>query len=162
MKECDLFPRIRVRSSPLPLMIAIIAAVGSPAVASAADKVQVKIWAIRATTSNSKISPELKSLAGKLKKDFKYTGYTLAKNTGGSIELKKSKRFSLTGPYSVVVMPIEKGSKMKLKLELHQKSGGKNKKRFGTTIKIARGKFQLLGRWSLGKGDVLILAVSAK
>ena len=51
---------------------------------------------------------------------------------------------------------------MTLKLELHQKSGGKNKKKFGTTIKISRGKFQLLGRWSLGKGDVLILAVSAK
>ena len=157
-----MFPRISVRSSALPLMLAIIAAVSSPATASAADKVKIKIWAIRATTSNSKISPELKSLAGKLKKDFKYTGYTLAKSTGGSVELKKSKRFSLTGPYTVVVTPIEKGSKMKLKIELHQKSGGKNKKKLSTTIKIAPGKFQLLGRWSLGKGDVLILAVSAK
>ena len=157
-----MFPRIRVRSRALPLMIGVSAAVGWPAAASAADKVQVKIWAIRATKSNSKISSELKSLASKLKKDFKYTGYTLAKNTGGSVELKKSKRFSLTGPYSVVVTPTEKGSKVKLKLELHQKSGGKNKKKFGTTIKISPGKFQLLGRWSLGKGDVLILAVSAR
>ena len=41
-------------------------------------------------------------------------------------------------------------------------AGGKNKKKLSTTIKISPGKFQLLGRWSLGKGDVLILAVSAK
>ncbi len=157
-----MFPRISVRSSALPLLIATIAVVAAPATASAADKVKVKIWAIRATKSGSKISSELKSLASKLKKDFKYTGYTLAKNTGGSIELKKSKRFSLTGPYSVVVTPIEKGAKMKLKLVLYQKVSGKNKKKLSTTIKISPGKFQLLGRWSLGKGDVLILAVSAK
>ena len=157
-----MIPRISVRSTALLLMIATMAVVASPPAASAADKVSLKIWAIKATAANTKISPELKSLASKLKKDFKYTGYTLAKNAAGSVELKKSKTFSLTGPYSVTVTPLEKGSKIKLKLELSQKVSGKNKKKLSTTFKISPGKFHLLGRWSLGKGEVLILAVSAK
>ncbi len=144
------------------LVAGVLAVSAATAVASAADKVRVQILAIRATTSNTKISPELKSLASKLKKDFKYTGYTLEKKTGGTIEVGKSKSYSLVGRYSAVVQATAKGSKIKIKFELREKSGKTSKTKLSTTLSLKPGKSQILGRWSLGKGDVLILAVSAK
>ena len=155
-----MYRRAMVRSRTLAAAVLIIGA--ATAAASAADKVRVQILAIRATTSNTKISPELKSLASKLKKDFKYTGYTLEKKTGGTIEIGKSKSYSLVGPYSAVVQPTAKGSKIKIKFELREKKGKTSKKKLSTTLSLKPGKSQILGRWSLGKGDVLILAVSAK
>ena len=144
------------------LVAGVLAVSAATAAASAADKVRVQILAIRATTANTKISPELKSLASKLKKDFKYTGYTLEKKTGGTIEIGKSKSYSLVGVYSAVVQPTAKGSKIKIKFELREKKGKTSKKKLSTTLSLKPGKSQILGRWSLGKGDVLILAVSAK
>ncbi len=145
------------------LATACAAILAAPAVAAAADTAAVQVWAIRATKRNSDISPELKDMADALKKDFKYTGYKLEKKTGGSVDVGKSLKKELIGDYLVTVEPSEKSEdKVTLKLTVLEKKDGKEKRRFSTTLKLTKGKAQLVGRWDLDNGDVLILAVSAK
>ena len=45
----------------------------------------IQVWAIRATTKNKDISPELKRIAEELKKQFKFTGFKLEKSATGSV-----------------------------------------------------------------------------
>lgn len=146
------------------LAAACAAILAAPAVAAAADTAAVQVWAIRATKRNSDISPELKDMADALKKDFKYTGYKLEKKAGGSVEVGKSLKKELIGDYLVTVEPSEKSAdKVTLKLTVLEKQKDKTeKRRFSTTLKLTKGKAQLVGRWDLDNGDVLILAVSAK
>jgi hypothetical protein len=102
-------------------------------------------------------------MADALKKDFNYTGYKLEKKTGGSVEVGKSLKVELVGNYLATVEPSEKSdSKVTLKLTVLEKKDGKEQKRLSTTLKLTKGKSQLVGRWNLDNGDVLILAISAK
>ena len=52
--------------------------------------------------------------------------------------------------------------KVELKIDVTRRVGDKDVKKLTTTIKLAKGRFQLFGGWKLDGGDVLIIAVSAK
>lgn len=149
------------RCGRLAILAAVATAAASPALAE--EKVAVQIWAIRATKSNSDISPELKSFAEKLKKDFKFTGYKLEKKAGGSVEIGKTFKTRLIGQYSAEVTPsAKKGNTVTLKLRILERQGDKQVPKVSTTLTLSGGKFQLVGGPSLGGGDVLIVAVSAR
>jgi hypothetical protein len=119
----------------------------------------IQIWAIRATTKNKDISPELKRIAGELKKKFKFTGFKLEKSATGSAEIGKAYTTALIGGYEASITPRENdGKTVKLQVEVLK---GKEQK-LKTTSTVAAGKFFLQGGWDLDGGDALIVAVSGK
>jgi hypothetical protein len=119
----------------------------------------IQVWAIRATTKNKEISKELRELADKLKKDFKFTGFKLEQKASGSAALDKAYNATLTGGYQANVTPKSiDGKQVKLQVQVLK---GKDSK-LNTTVTVKAGQFQLLGGMSLDGGDQLIVAVSAK
>lgn len=132
--------------------------------ARAADEtVELQILVIRATTSNTDISPELKGIAEQLKKQFKYTGYKLEKKHARKVKLDETYQVDLPGNYKARLTPTErKDDRIQLKLEVVQKRGDKEEPKLRTVVRLREGKAGLFGGLSLGGGDVLILAVSAK
>jgi len=119
----------------------------------------IQVWAIRATTKNKEISKELRELADKLKRDFKFTGFKLEQRASGSAAIGKAYSTSLTGGYQANVTPKSNdGKQVKLQVEVLK---GKDSK-LNTTVTVKAGQFQLLGGMSLDGGDQLIVAVSAK
>ncbi len=125
----------------------------------------ISVWAIRATKSNTQVSPELKPIAQELKKRFKYTGFKLERKKSGRAGEGKTLSTDLIAGFKAKVTPLErKGSRVKLKIEVTKREGGKDKRLAGTTFTITRGRFQLLGGWRIDpkSEDVLIVAVSAR
>lgn len=119
----------------------------------------IQVWSIRATTKNKEISKELRELADKLKRDFKFTGFKLEQRASGSEAIGKVYSASLTGGYQAKVTPKSNdGKQVKLQVEVLK---GKDSK-LNTTITVRPGQFQLLGGMLLDGGDQLIVAVSAK
>ena len=144
-------------------LLGILTVLAAPAVAAAAESVTVQILVIRATKSNTNISKELKSLAAGLKKQFKYTGYKLIEKSARKVAIGKSWKKSLGGPYSATLTPTSVSARdVTLKLEVRRRKGAKEKKISVLTFKVAKRKSYLQGGWSLGGGDVLIIAVSAR
>ena len=125
----------------------------------------LSVWTIRATKSNSDVSPELKSIATSLKKQFNYTGFKLEGKKTGSAEKGKSFSVSLIGAFKAKITPLErKDKRIKLKIEITKKQGKEEKRLAGTTITLNSGRFQLLGGWKIDtkSEDALIVAVSAR
>jgi hypothetical protein len=119
----------------------------------------IQVWAIRATTKNKEISKELQSLAEKLKRDFKFTGFKLEQKASGSAAIGKAYNTALPGGYQVNVTPKSSdGKQVELQVEVLK---GKDRK-LNSTVKVRAGEFQLFGGMSLDGGDQLIVAVSAK
>ena len=134
---------------------------------------EISVYAIRATKSNDKVSPELKQIARQLKKQFKYTGFKLEKKTNKKVDQGKTLTADLVGGYKVTVTPVAReGNRVKLKVVVPArevkkgKKDGKKKPLLSTTFTITRGRYQLIGggSWKIDtKGDdVLIIAVSAR
>lgn len=132
---------------------------GTSASAVAADNADVQVWVIRATTSNSDISPELKSLADSLKKQFKFTGYKLVKKNSKSVAIAGDWPVDLVSPFKATVTVTKKTSD-KITLKIVVNEGSKEKQ--STTISLPAGQFSLQGGWDLSGGDKLIIAVSGK
>ena len=119
----------------------------------------IQVWAIRATTKNKDISPELKRIAEELKKQFKFTGFKLEKSATGSAEIGKAFSTPLIGGYTASVTPQKiDGKRITLDIEVLK---GKERK-IKTTVTLSAGKFQLQGGLDLDGGDALIVAVSGK
>ncbi len=136
---------------------------GQEANAADAKPVALQVWTIRATRANSEISPELKPLAKKLKETFNFTGYKLVKSDAKSVEIGKTHNATLTGPFKATIKPTERADgKIKLAVTVTKRVKNKDEKKLSTTISLKAGRFQLFGGWKLDKGDVLIVAVSAK
>jgi hypothetical protein len=165
--------------------VAVVLAATLGDVAAAQDKgkstFEVSVWAIRATKSNKKVSPELKQIARELKKYSKYTGFKLEKKKSEEVKKGKVLTVDLIGGYKVKVTPVEQqGNRVKLKVEVPQRETKKDKKDekdekdekdkkkkkplVSTTFTITRARFQLLGGWKIDSTgeDVLIIAVSAR
>ncbi len=122
-------------------------------------KTDLQVWAIRATTKNKDVSPELRDIADKLKKQFKYTGYKLEKRASGSAAIGKDFTADLIGGYSTKITPKRyDGKKVTLQVVLLK---GKESK-LDTTVTLNAREFTLIGGPALDGGDVLILAVSGK
>ena len=146
------------------LALLVFALLTSAAVAN--DKAyDVSVLGIRATKSNSQISPELKPIAAELKKRFNYTGFKLERKTKRSVNKGKTLSTDLVAGFKAKITPIErKGRRLKLKIEITKREGSKERRLANTTITITSGRYQLLGGWKIdSKGqDVLITAISAR
>ncbi len=121
----------------------------------------MQVLSIRATTQNKDVSPELKTIADQLKKQFKYTGFKLESKTSKSAATGATASATLTGDYHVQLTPKSNdGKHIQLRIQIFK---GKDKKpKLDTTVTLKPKKSQLIGGPSLGNGDVLILAVSAR
>jgi len=148
--------------------------IGVPlALAGDDGKFDVKIMAIRATKSDTEVSPELKSLVDQLKKETKLTGFKLEKSGGGSTEKSKDSTLDTGKGYRVKVTPIEKkDDRVTVQVEIFKRGGkgkdkdkdtGKERSIINTKVTLDSGKTQL---WALdypgSDDDKLIIAVSAK
>lgn len=122
---------------------------------------EVQVWAIRATTRNAEISPELRPIAEKLKAQFKYTGFKLEKREKGTTETGKALSVTLVGGYSATVTP-RSVDEQRVQLQIQVRKSGEDKPRLDATLTINAGEFQLSGGWDLGEGDALIVAVAAR
>lgn len=155
--------RTMLRRSAVLLIAVSLCAGGSAALAD--ETAEVQIWAIRATSKNATVSPELKSLAQQLKQEFKYTGYTLVGRKSGSVKLGQTITADLPGNYKAKVSPLErKADRIKLRIEIFKKEGDRETRLTGTTLTLDRERFQILGRWKLEDGgdDVLLVAIAAR
>ncbi len=153
----------RGRTNLSAVLVLALLAVCQPAVAAAPKSVELQVWTIRATRSNTEISPKLKPLAKKLKETFNFTGYKLVKADAKSVDVAKTYNASLTGPFKASIKPTERtDGKIKLAVTVTKRVKDKDEKKLSTTISLKAGRFQLFGGWKLDKGDVLIVAVSAK
>jgi hypothetical protein len=125
--------------------------------------VDVEIWVIRATTKNDKVSAELRDLADALKKQFKYTGFELAKKLPGRAELGKSFSGSLLASYKATVTPKEReGNRVKLQLVVTTQEDKKQKTVLNVTATHKAGPLVPYGCGSLAGGDYLIIAVRVR
>ncbi|MBL8879152.1 MAG: hypothetical protein JNG88_08535 [Phycisphaerales bacterium] len=123
----------------------------------------VQILAIRATTANSEVSPELKDLAEKLSKQFKYTGFKLEKKAAGQAKIDKAFEAELIENYSAEVTPRElKDDRVKMNLKVTRREDGKPKTKLKTDLTTERGKFVLVGVEKLGKDEFLIIAAAVR
>lgn len=131
--------------------------------APAAESVTVEVWAIRATTRNTEVSPELRNLARQLRRQFKFTGLKLEGRKTDRAELNKTVSSRMPGNYEVVVTPLRKeGERVTLRVEAYERRPDGRKKRADYKITINAGCFQFWGGLALDHGDELIFGVSAK
>lgn len=128
-----------------------------------AKDVAIQVMVIRATKSNDKISPELKGIAGELKRTTKYTGFKLEKRLRGGAAINKTWKGACGADYYVKVTPRSvKAGKIEMAVEITKKKGGKEERVGGTTFRASAGKSQLVSGGSYGGGDRMILAIAAR
>jgi hypothetical protein len=145
----------------------VLAAGLAAATARAADppsdgkKVTVEVLVIRATTKNKDISPELKELADKLRKQFKYTGFKLEKRLAGTTDLGVAYKTPLIGDYEAAITPQKREGK-RLTLQMRVAKKGEDKPKLDMSATIPAGEFQLTGGWDLDGGDALIVGFAGK
>lgn len=130
-------------------------------------KHDVSVLAIRATTNNTEVSPELRPIAEQLRKETKYTGFKLERKQDGEVEQGKTFTASLVAGYKVKVTPAErKDSKIALMVEVTKQEDKQERRLLRTTVKLNSGKYYLQGGsgWKVDpkSEDVLIVAVSAR
>ncbi|MBK9118161.1 MAG: hypothetical protein IPM18_00940 [Phycisphaerales bacterium] len=117
----------------------------------------IQVLAIRATTKNTDISPELRSIADTLKRQFRFTGFKLERRAGGSTKIGEAYTTALTGGYTAKITPTRNdGKRITMRVEVLQGS----ERRLNTTVTVDARRYQLSGGFSLGEGDELIVAVS--
>ena len=142
------------------MVLGISAGAGAP---RAADSVTVEVWAIRATTRNTEISPELRNLARQLRAQFKFTGLKLEGRKSDLADMNKSVSSRMPGNYEVVVTPLGKdGDRVTLRVEAYERRPDGRKKRADYKLTLNAGRFQFWGGLALDQGDELIFGVSAK
>lgn len=117
----------------------------------------IQVMAIRATTKNNDISPELRGIADALKRQFKFTGFKLERRASGSAKIGEAYSTPLTGDYTAKITPTKNdGKRITMRIEVMQGS----ERRLNTTVTVDARRYQLSGGFSLGGGDELIVAVS--
>ncbi len=126
--------------------------------------VELEIWVIRATKKNDKISPELKEIADRLKKELNYTGFKLEKKIPGKAELGKPFSTDLISSYKATVTPTTRSKKdIQFKVEVTQKTGkDKDKPVISATQTVELGKLLPVGGFDVEAGDKLIIAIRAR
>jgi len=154
--------RFSTRFTTLAVLVASCVSAGQAGALLAEKKTaEVQVWAIRATTRNAEISPELRPIADKLKSQFKYTGFKLEKREKGTTETGRALSVALVGGYSAAVTP-KSVDEQRVQLQIQVRKSGEDKPRLDATLTINAGEFQLSGGWDLGEGDALIVAVAAR
>ena len=107
---------VRIRAA---ITAVLIFAVGSAA-AQAKDEAQIEILAIRGTTKNAEVSPELKDIAAGLQKSLKLTGLKLEKPAfSGKATTKQPYETALSAGYKSKVTFVErKVNRITIKIEV--------------------------------------------
>jgi outer membrane translocation and assembly module TamA len=149
------------------IAFACLVLVSSSSRAEDRPKYDVSVLAIRATTRNNEISPELRPIAEQLRKETKYTGFKLERKQDGKVEQGKTFTATLVAGYKAKVTPTErKDSKIALTVEVTRQEDKQERRLLRTTVKINSGKYYLQGGsgWKLDpkNDDVLIMAISAR
>lgn len=151
------------------LAAAIIWLLAAPASAQSgkkagADTFEVSVRAIRATKSDSEVSPELRPIVRQLQSQFKYTGFKVIAQRSGRVEAGKTFAADLGDGFRTKLTPLKReGTRVQMKVEVLERQGGEEKTRFNTTVTIDSGRYNLQGGWKLGQGDdILIVATSAR
>jgi hypothetical protein len=141
------------------LLIGQAATVGWAQSGKERSSADIRIWAIRATTRNNEISPELRGIADKLKKQFKYTGFKLERRVTGEVQLGRVFEADLIGGYEAkVTLKKHDGERITLQVQVLRN----DKPVLDATISLPVKGSQLIGGWSVGDGEALIVAVSAR
>ena len=125
----------------------------------------VTILAIRATRSNKEVSPELRSIAKALRRQFRYTGYKLVRRHVARTNMGKATTADLGQGFKAAVTPLKRDkSRVELRLKVTQREGRKDKTRLDTTVKLPAGRYYLVGGWKYApdSDDVLIVAVAVR
>lgn len=133
--------------------------------AQEASPVEVRVLAIRATTKNSDVSPQLKPLIDELRKSFKFTGYKLEKDATCKAAPGAACSVELPADYRVGVTPRErKKESVCVRAVISKRVEGKDRELQSAGFTLAPGKFQLIGgpKFTLDNDDVLILAIGAR
>jgi hypothetical protein len=150
--------RQRLERALQPALLALICA--SPALAQQRANTQIEVWEIRATTSNSEISPELVSIASDLKKRFRYTGFKVVGRHSGRAELDETFTARLTAHYTVKVTPTNRGEgRIQMKVEI-KRLGVKNK--HNSVVTVPRGDMQFWGFEYPRSDDAMIIGIRAR
>lgn len=146
------------------ILAALFIVLNSPTETRAGDdEVEVQIYAIRATTANKDVSPELKDMAAKLGKEFKYTGFKLEKKATGKVKIDKPFEAELIEGYSAQVTPREfKDERAKMCMRVTHRDGEKTKQKVKTDLTTERGKFVLVGVEKLSDDEYLIIAAAVR
>lgn len=128
----------------------------------AAQQAEVRVLVIRATNKDAKVDPELREIAGELKKQFKFTGYHVEQTTREKVELKKPLEVKYRD-YRTTVTPIDRNDgKVRLEISISRTEGGKQRPLIeDMKLQSEKGKLALFGGFNDG-GDTLIFAAGAK
>lgn len=147
----------------------LVGVLSCPATGQAQDRkgegkpAEIEVWAIRATTKNSDVSPELRELADALKKQFKYTGFKLERKAAGRAEMDKSFSTGLVGGYKATATPRQRiDGRIKLQIQVQNRVSQDEQTVLNTTVTAEAGKLVPLGCGPLEGGDYLIIAVRAR
>ncbi|MGE0481277.1 MAG: hypothetical protein AB7Q17_12475 [Phycisphaerae bacterium] len=133
--------------------------------AQEAATVEVRVLAIRATTKNTDVSPQLKPLIDELRKSFKFTGYKLERDGNCKAAAGTGCAVDLLQDYRVEVTPRErKKESVCVRVVISKRIDGKDREFQSAGFTIAPGKFQLIGgpKFTLDGSDVLIIGVGAR
>ena len=125
----------------------------------------VTVLAIRATRSNKEVSPELRSIAKALRRQFRYTGYKLVRRHVARTRMGRAVTADLGQRFKAAVTPLKRDkSRVELRLKVTQREGRKDKTRLDTTVKLPAGRYYLVGGWKYAPDseDVLIVAVAVR
>lgn len=139
----------------------VLLTAGRPLEAESTERVQVRFLAIRATTRNADISPELKGIAEKLKQQFKFTGFKLEHQASGTTPLERTWGGTLIGPYATAITPKKVEGK-RIQIHVLVTKSGEKKPVMDATLTITASEFALSGGWPLDGGDALIMAVAVR
>ncbi len=154
----------RVSRNAMRLMLCLL--VGAVTQAAEAPRTQtVTVLAIRATRSNSEVSPELRSIARALRRQFRYTGYQLVRKHTARTAMGKPVVAELGHGFRAVVKPLRRDkSRIELQLKITRKEGKKDRTRLDTKVKLPPGQYYLVGGWKYASDsdDVLIVAVAVR
>ncbi|MGE3181594.1 MAG: hypothetical protein AB7N71_08185 [Phycisphaerae bacterium] len=153
-----------IRFSLLAVFVGSAAWMVSPVQAGEEDEVELEVLAIRATTKNDKISPELAKLARSLRaQGFKFTGLELEERETKTTDMGKAKVIDLPHKYVVGIRPIKRdGKRIRLHVKIAQEVDGKPRKKHDTEVTMDCKAFQCWGGWEIEGGDTFIIAVRSK
>jgi len=145
-----------------------VAAAASASAAAGDAAYEVTILAIRATKSNSEVSPELRAIVPELKKQYEnYTGFKIVGKASKSTDQGKTVSLDVTGGYQASATPLKRdGKRVQFKMQVTKAARGKGKDQtlLNTTVTIDAGRYQLfdIGRVEGDGADKLIIAGSVR
>ncbi len=155
----------RLRPGPLGigqalLLLIALGGLGAATAAAGDDKAcEVNVLVIRATKGSDKVSPELKSIESKLRKQFpQYKGFKLEGRRRGSVKLGQTLSAPLVENYRARVTPLEKDRK-RVRLRVEFLRG--DDRIANTTLALEPGRYALQSIGLPGE-DALVVGVSGE